>query len=131
MPRPFHATALRTGSQCYVVSTFGSSLFLTGGLVTGVEVFRAANVGVVERRLWLGRRRDGLAVQMALHNRFHAGVRNNTRREDAAGGSRLTSLVRIVLGKPQNAEAAAIAFFRVGLAGHDAIKQSPGRAADG
>src|ERR1035441_10408817 len=46
-------------------------------------------------------------------------------------GTRLHSLVRILLGKPENAEAGAIALFRVGLAGHDAIKQFAGRRADG
>src|ERR1019366_4252402 len=107
-----------------------SSLSLTGGLFTGVEGFRAANVGVVERRLWLGRRLDLLAVQMALQNRFDALVGTSMERDGAARG-RLHSLARVLLGEPQNAEAGALALFRGALAGDDAIKQFGGRRADG
>src|SRR6266571_5274729 len=108
----------------------GSSLSLTGGLFTAVEVFRASNVGVVERRLWLGRRLDRLAVQIALQNRFDALVGTSAER-GGASRSCLHSLAGVLLGKPQNAEAGAVALFRVALAGHDAIKQFGGRRTDG
>src|SRR5436853_247453 len=106
-----------------------SSLSLIGGLFTGVEVFRAANVGVVERRLGLGRRLDRLAVQMALQNRFDALVGTSMERDGAARG-RLHSLGGVLLGEPQNAEAGAVTLFRVALGGHDVIQQSGGRRTD-
>src|SRR6266571_9362883 len=92
----------------------GSSLSLTGGLFTAVKVFRAANVGVVERRLGLGRRLDRLAVQMAMQNRFDALVGTSMERDGAACG-RLHSLGGVLLGEPQNAEAGAVTLFRVAL----------------
>src|SRR5580700_5430091 len=82
-----------------------------------------------ERRLWLGRRLDLLAVQMVLQNRLDAGVGTGMER-DGAARSRLHSLAGVLLGEPQNAEAGAIALFRMALAGHDAIKQFGGCRTD-
>src|SRR5712691_10278739 len=96
---------------------------------SAVEVFRAADVGVVERRLWLGHRFDRLAVQVALQNRFDALVGTSLER-DGAARSRLHSLAGVLFGEPQNAEAGAIALFRVALGGHDAIEQFGGRWTD-
>ena len=42
-----------------------------------------------------------------------------------------TRWLGVLLGEPQNAEAGAVALFRVALAGHDAIEQFGGRRTDG
>src|ERR1039457_6116947 len=67
---------------------------------------------------------------MALQNRFDALVGTRIERDGAVGG-RLHSLARVLLGEPQNAEAGAVALFRVALAGHDAVEQFGGRRARG
>src|SRR5258708_13657392 len=103
----------------------GSSLSLVGGLFTAVEIFRAANVGVVERRLGFGRRLDRLAVQVALQNRLDPLARTSIQRTSAAR-RRLHSLAGVLLGEPQNAEAGAVTLLRGALAGDNAIEQIVG-----
>src|SRR5260370_33067737 len=99
----------------------GSSLSLVGGLFTAVEIFRAANVGVVERRLGFGRRLDRLAVPVALQNRLDALVRTSIQR-DSAARRRLHSLAGVLLREPQNAEGGAGNLRRVAAAGDNAIE---------
>src|SRR5258708_23310464 len=59
---------------------------LQGGRFVRIEVFRAADIRVVERRLGWGRRVDGLAVQVAFQNGFHALVRAGLERNGPARG---------------------------------------------
>src|SRR5260370_26239725 len=58
----------------------GSSLSLIGGLFTGVEVFRAANVGVLEGRLGRGPRLGRLAVKVATPTHFYSQDRTRMER---------------------------------------------------
>src|SRR5262249_12523388 len=85
---------------------------------------------MLQRRLWLRRSLNRLGVQIALQNRLDALVRTSLK-GDGAMGSRFHSQPCILFGKPQDAEAGAVALFRVASAGDDAIKQLSSRRTDG
>src|SRR2546422_10337441 len=107
-----------------------SSWLLQGGWFVGIEVLRAADIRMVERRLWLGSRFDGLAVQIALQDGFHALVGAGFQSNGPAC-SGLQTLRGVLLAKPQNAEAGAVALFGMAFGGDDAVKQIRSRRTHG
>src|SRR5947207_6150886 len=115
------------------VSIVSSRLLQGGwfvGIFIGIEVLRAADIRMLERRLWLGSRFDGLAVQVALQDRFHARIGAGLQSNGPACGG-LQTLRGVLLAQPQNAETGKVALFRMAFGGDDALKQiSGGRTND-
>src|SRR6266705_998561 len=110
--------------------SIGSSWLLQGGWFVGIEVLRAADIRMVERWLWLGSRFDGLAVQVALQDGFHALVRAGIQ-SNGPSCSGLETLRGVLLAESQNAETGAVALLRVAFGGDDALKQIGGRRTHG
>src|SRR6266567_196219 len=102
--------------------SIGSSWLLQGGWFVGIEVLRAADIRMVERRLWLGSWFDGLAVQVALQDGFHARVRAGIQSNGPAC-SGLQTLRGVLLAESQNAQTGAVALLGMAFGGDDAFKQ--------
>src|SRR5437667_2101041 len=101
--------------------SISSSWLLQGGRFARIEVFRAADVGMVERRLRRSSRLDGLAIQITFQNGFHALVGAGLERNGAAR-SGLQAQWGVRVAEPQNAQAGSIALFRVAFRRQNAVE---------